>query len=55
MVKSFIYACMGLVGLYFVLMNPAKVVELLQLIIDGAHNLAKQLGSLNVHEKPASK
>jgi hypothetical protein len=55
MVKSFIYACLGLVGLYFVLMNPEKVVDLLQLIVDGAHRLANELGGLNVHENSAKK
>lgn len=39
----------GLVFIYFVLMYPDKIVDLLQLFVDGAHRVATALGGVDTH------
>lgn len=51
MVEKVFTAFIALVGLYFVLMYPEKIVDFLQLFVDGAHRVAEALSNLNVHEK----
>jgi hypothetical protein len=51
MVEKVFTAFIGLVGLYFVLMYPDRVVDFLQLFVDTAHHIAQALANLNVHSK----
>lgn len=39
----------ALVGLYFVLLHPGQVVEILQFFVNGAYRVAKALSQLNLH------
>lgn len=49
MVSRILTIFVGLVGLYFVLMYPNTVVDLLQFFVDGAHKVAQALSHLNLH------
>lgn len=49
MVGKVIVSFLALVGLYFILLYPGQVVEILQLFVDGAHKMAKALRNLNLH------
>jgi hypothetical protein len=49
MVGKVIVSFAALVGLYFVLMYPGHVVDILQLFVDGAHKAARALRNLNLH------
>lgn len=39
----------SLVAIYFILMYPEKIVDLLQLFVDGAHRVATALGNLDTN------
>jgi hypothetical protein len=48
--KAFI-AFLGLVGLFFILLYPDRVVDFLQLFVDSAFKVAHALAGLDTHEK----
>lgn len=39
----------GLVIIYFVLLYPDKIVDIIQLFVDGAHRVATALGGVETH------
>jgi hypothetical protein len=53
MLEKVFFAFLGLVALYVILIGPDRVVDLVQLFIDGAFKLAKALLQLNLHENAA--
>jgi hypothetical protein len=50
MVEKLFITFIGLVGLFFILMYPERVVEFLQLFVDAAFKVAKALSGLDVHD-----
>jgi hypothetical protein len=51
MVGKILISFAGLVGLFMILMYPGQILELIQLIVDAAHNIAKGLSNLDVPKK----
>lgn len=49
MIERIFILFIGLVGLFFVVTHPEKVVELLQMIVNGASHLANSLAGLDFH------
>lgn len=49
MVGKILVSFAALVALYFVLLYPGQLVEILQLFVDGAFKAAKALRDLNLH------
>ncbi|WP_217924686.1 hypothetical protein [Miltoncostaea oceani] len=55
LIGKIISAFVGLVIIYFILMYPDKIIDLLQLFLDAAHRFAEALGGVDTHSQDVSK